>query len=398
MADSQPIYLDNHATTRCDPRVVEAMLPFFDVLYANAGSVTHEAGQTVERQVADCRARIASAIGASKPAEIVFTSGATESNALAILGFCNRLKSGHILSLATEHPSVLAPLDRLERSGFAVTRLPVRQNAEADTGRVDLEQLRNAFRSDTVLVTAMLANHETGTIQPIGDIAALCRERGVALHSDATQAIGKMPVDVAQLGVDLLSFTAHKIHGPKGIGGLYVRGSGGRRVRVEGWIEGGGQEGGRRGGTLNTPGIVGLTTALELALAEGPGEWMRTARLRDRLWDSLSQRIPGMVLNGPALGDSGRRLVNNLNCRFPGVVGHALMVRTAGRIALSSGSACTATNSEPSHVLRALGLTDDEVRCSLRFGLGRFNDREQIDLAVELLGEAWQSLKGLAGA
>lgn len=391
-------YLDNHATTRCDPRVLQAMWPFFGELYANAGSVTHRAGQQIADLVADCRERIARGIGAARASEIVFTAGATESNALALLGTCLRRerKPGHLISVQTEHAAVLAPLQRLERLGWEVTRLPVQPAGHPCAGVLDPDQFQSAIRGETFLASVMLANNEIGAIQPLAAIAGICRERGIILHCDASQALGKIPVDLSTLDVDLLSFSAHKLHGPKGVGGLFVRGDDSRRIRIESWIEGGGQEGRRRGGTLNVPGIVGMARALELAVEGLPGEAERMRGLRNRFWDLLQQAIPSVVLNGPALERSDLRLPNNLNCQFPGVDGHSLMVQTPD-VALSSGSACTATQSEPSHVLTALGMDADQVRCSLRFGWGRFNDESELEPVVQRLAAAHHRLRASIG-
>lgn len=395
IAEAALIYLDHHATTPVDPGVAEAMWPFFRDQFANAGSVTHVAGQAIHDIVEACRATVARLLGANRPSEIVFTSGATESNQLAVAGACARFGGGHVLTVATEHPSVLAPCDELVRAGFEVERLPVLPAGRADAGLVDLDRLRDAIRPETRLVSMMLANNEIGAIQPLREISAMCVAGGIPLHCDATQAVGKLPVDVQGLDVDLLSFSAHKFYGPKGIGGLFVRGSD-RRVRLKPQVPGGGQEGGRRGGTLNVPGIVGLARALELAVAGLDEENHRLAALRDQLWQRLKAAIPEVVLNGPGLARPDWRLAGNLNLQLPGCDGHSLMVRTP-ELAMSSGSACTATSSEPSHVLRALGLTDDQVRCSLRIGVGRFNTGMEIDRAAELIQASYWRLRGLAG-
>jgi cysteine desulfurase len=390
------IYLDHHATTPVDPRVAEAMWPFFCDQFANAGSVTHRAGQAIHDTVESCRATVTRLLGANRPSEIVFTSGATESNQLAIAGACARFRDGHVLTVTTEHPAVLVSCDELRRSGFEVELLPVVPAGRTDAGLIEMDRLRDAIRPDTRVVSVMLANNEIGTLQPLTAISELCVERGLILHCDATQAVGKLPVDVQHLNVDLLSFSAHKFYGPKGIGGLFVRGSD-RRVRLKPQVPGGGQEGGRRGGTLNVPGIVGLTRALELAVEGMDDETIRLASLRDRLWSGLQAAIPGVVLNGPDLLRADWRLAANLNLQVPGCDGHSLMVQTP-ELALSSGSACTATSSEPSHVLRALGLSPDEVRCSLRIGLGRFNTEAEIDQAAELLASSVRRLRQLAGS
>ncbi len=396
MNPDELIYLDNHATTRVDPQVIEAMLPTFEQVYANAGSVTHRLGQAAHELVERCRRDIATRIGASSESEIVFTSGATESNNLAIRGFCQRVGKGHIVTVETEHLAVLAPVQRLEQSGFQVTRLPVTKQTAGDSpGLLDLNRLEEALRPETILVSVMLANNEIGVIQPLAEICRLCRERGIAVHSDATQAVGKLPVDVRELGVDLLSFTAHKLHGPKGSGGLFVRNQG-RRIRLQSQIEGGGQESARRGGTLNVSGIVGLARALELSLENLEQDRARMALLRDRLHQQLESELGELPLNGPALTALDLRLAHNLNCQFPGLDGHSLMIGSP-RLALSSGSACTATSSEPSHVLTALGLDRDQVRSSLRFGLSRWTTEQEIDLATELLADSARRLRRLGG-
>jgi len=402
-----PIYLDNHATTRVDPRVVQAMLPFFAETFGNAGSVNHSFGWEAKAAVDAARESIAAAIGA-EAREIVFTSGATESNNLAIRGLADRQRrrGNHIVSVATEHKAVLDPLKRLSRRGFEVTLLEVEPHGSSQAGWLDPHKVAGAIREDTLLVSAMLANNEIGVIQPIAEIAAICQSRGVPLHCDATQAVGKIPVDVKQLGVDLMSFTAHKIYGPKGIGALYVRRAGGG-VRLEPLIDGGGQENGLRSGTLNVPGIVGFAKALEFCLTEMSAEMSRLATLRQRLWDGLRQGLPDAILNGPDWSlASGRRqppgnvanelirLPGNLNCSFPFVNGEALMM-SMKTIAVSSGSACTSANPEPSHVLLALGLGEDLTRASLRFGLGRFNTEEEIDYAARAVADNVHRLRQL---
>ncbi len=391
-----PIYMDNHATTRVDPRVVEAMLPYLTEKYGNAGSTSHVFGWQAKDAVDAARESIADAIGAT-PREIVFTSGATESNNLAIRGVCGRPQRGgkHLISVATEHRAVLEPLAKLAHDGFEITLLPVKPDGAAEAGTIDLNQFAQAIRDDTLLVSVMLANNEIGVLQPLAEIGRICKQREVVLHTDATQAVGKVPVDVDLLQADLMSFTAHKIYGPKGIGALYVR----RRdpqVRLASQIDGGRQEAGRRSGTLNVPGIVGLATALQLCLAELAAEAERLRRLRDRLFAGLRSRLANVALNGPALACAELRLSNNLNCSFAGVDGEALMM-TMRELAVSSGSACTSADPEPSHVLRALGISDDLARASLRFGLGRFNTDEEVDFAIDLVADSVQRLLKLHG-
>lgn len=394
-----PIYMDNHATTRVDPRVVQAMLPYFTERFGNAASTGHSFGWDAKAAVDEARETIASAIGASAR-EVVFTSGATESNNLAIRGVTERVRrrGNHLVSVVTEHKAVLDPLVRLGRKGFEVTLLPVAQHGEAEAGLIDLQQLRDALRDETCLVSVMFANNEIGVLQPIAEIGALCRERGIVFHCDATQAVGKMPVDVQSLNVDLLSFTAHKIYGPKGVGALYVRRTP-PQVRLEPQLDGGGHEFGIRSGTLNVPGIVGFATALRLSLDEMPAERERLAHLRWQLWQRLTELVPDIALNGPAITgplghDAPLRLPGNLNCTFGNVDGEALMM-SMREVALSSGAACTSQNPEPSHVLRALGLSDDLTRSSLRFGLGRFNTEEEVDFAAGSVAESVRRLRAM---
>jgi cysteine desulfurase len=390
-----PVYLDNHATTRVDPRVVDVMLPYFTDVFGNAGSTSHPFGWDAKNAVDRARETIAHAIHAS-PREIVFTSGATESNNLALKGAAERQRRRglHLVSVTTEHRSVLDPLSRLARRGFDVTLLPVANHNRQDAGWLDPQTVADAIRSDTVLVSVMLANNEIGIVQPVRAIADICKARGVWLHTDATQAVGKIPVDVEELQVDLMSFSAHKIYGPKGVGALYVR----RRnpnVRVEPLLDGGGQEGGTRSGTINVPGIVGFARAMELCLTEMANEAQRLRELRQHLYDGLLDAIPNVTLNGPTLDRSELRLPGNLNCSFGDVDGEALMMSMRD-VAVSSGSACTSANPEPSHVLRAIGLNDDQTRASLRFGIGRFNTMEEIEFAVKSVIEAVQRLRAMS--
>lgn len=389
------VYLDNHATTQVDPRVVEAMLPYFTRSYGNAGSVSHAFGWEARDAMEEATATVAKAIGA-KPKEIVFTSGATESNNLALRGMVEspRRKGSHLLSVATEHRAVLDPLRRLAQHGCELTLLPPASAGRPDAGRLDPQQVADAVRDDTVLVSVMLANNEMGAVQPIAEIASICRQRGVPLHCDATQAVGRIPVNVEMLGVDLMSFSGHKIYGPRGLGVLYVR----RRVpplRLEPQITGGGQQHGLRSGTLNVPGIVGMAKALQLCLEEMPQESQRLTALRSQLWKGLTDRIDGLTLNGPDLQRGDWRLPGNLNAAFNGVDGESLML-SMGTLALSSGSACSAAEPEPSHVLRALGLPDDMVRGSLRFGLGRFNTEAEIQFAIDTIAGAVTRLRKMS--
>lgn len=389
------IYMDNHATTRVDPRVVEAMLPYFTEQYGNPGSINHPFGWEAKDAVDAARATIARGICAGER-EIVFTSGATESNNLALKGAVERArkKGTHIVSLATEHKSVLDVLDKLSRRDYSVTLVPVEQIGSETCGVVDLQRLADALRPDTILVSVMAANNEIGVLQPIAEIGRLCREHGILFHCDATQAVGKVPVDVAEMYVDLLSFTAHKIYGPKGIGALYVRRST-PAVRLAAQIDGGGQEAGFRSGTLNVPGIVGFARALELCRVERDEESRRLTSLRAQLFAGLTSELDGVSLNGPSLDRPNLRLPGNLNMSFAYVDGEALMM-SMKRLAVSSGSACTSANPEPSHVLRALGLGDDLTRASLRYGLGRFNTAADVEAAVRLTVDAVRQLRRLS--
>ncbi|MBL8829904.1 MAG: aminotransferase class V-fold PLP-dependent enzyme [Planctomycetaceae bacterium] len=391
------IYLDNHATTRVDPRVVDAMLPYFTEQFGNPGSVSHAFGWEAREAVDRARETIAAAIGASAR-ELVFTSGATESNNLALRGVAERArrKGNHFVSVKTEHKSILDPLDRLSRRDFAVTLLDPLPGDHPRAGWLDPAQVSAAITDQTLLVSVMLANNEIGVIQPLAEIGRICHERGVLLHCDATQAVGKLPVDVTALGVDLLSFTAHKIYGPKGIGALYVRRSP-PPVKLQPLIDGGGQEGGVRSGTLNVPGIVGFARTVELCLETQAAEAVRLAGLRNRLYAGLLAAVSGVRLNGPALDAEGLRLAGNLNCSFDEVDGEALMMAIK-TVAVSSGSACTSANPEPSHVLRALGYSHERTRASLRFGLGRFTTPDHIDHAIAAVSAAVEKLRKLGGA
>jgi len=394
--NDRAIYLDNHSTTRVDPRVVEAMIPYFLEQYGNSGSASHPYGWEAEEAVDRSREMIASAIGA-KGREIVFTSGATESNNLAIRGVSEnpRRSGGRIVSLVTEHKAVLDPLLRLDRNpNYDIAFLPVSKHDTTGPGVVDLQQLADAITDDTFLVSIMLANNEIGVLQPVAEIGALCRERGAVFHCDATQAVGRMPIDVVDLNIDLLSCSAHKMYGPKGVGALYVR-RGNPRFTLAPQIEGGGQERGFRAGTLNVPGIIGFAKATELCLAEMTEESARLRGLRDRLFTGLTTALENIGLNGPPLSEPHLRLDNNLNCSFAYVDGEALMMSTEG-LAVSSGSACTSKTPSPSHVLHALGITDDTARSSLRFGLGRFNTEEEVDRTIDLLSESVTRLRKMS--
>ena len=401
--DGRFIYLDNHSTTRVDPRVLAEMLPVFESDYANPSNLSHGYGERAAERVAASRELVAQAIGATVN-EIVFTSGATESNHLALLGFCRHARNTRriqgkprIVTLCTEHRAVLDPLKLLQKDGFEVLFLPVSPGAgdrNVDrVGQVDLDRLKDALTDSTVLVSVMLANNEIGVLQPLQEISTICRERGVAVHSDATQAIGRMQVDVRELGVDLLSLSAHKFYGPKGIGALYIRQQT-PRVRLSAQLVGGGQESGLRSGTLNVPGIVGMGAAMKLQdLTHEPD---RIRGMASRFFSSLQRNFESIVrLNGPAM-DSPSRLAGNVNCQFSGMHGQTLMMKLPN-LALSSGSACSAANSEPSHVLTGIGLGLDEVQSSVRFGFGRFNDDSDVDIAIGRIVQAVERLRPSSG-
>lgn len=377
MSVTLPIYLDNNATTRTDPRVLEAMLPYFAEVYGNAASKGHSFGWAAEEAVDLGRARLAAVIGADAK-EIVYTSGATESNNLAIKGVAEMYaeKGDHFITVSTEHKAVLDTMKRLEHEGKRVTFLGVDKD-----GLVDLNELADAITDKTVLVSVMFANNEIGVIQPIAEIGKLCRERGVLFHTDAVQAYGKIHVDVNAMNIDLLSFTAHKIYGPKGIGALYVRRR--PRVRLTAQIDGGGHERGFRSGTLNVPGIVGFGKAAELCQQEMEGEITRLTALRDRLKTGIIDAVDSAYVNGHAT----QRLPGNMNISFEFVEGESLLMGLKD-VALSSGSACTSASLEPSYVLKALGLGDELAHSSLRFGLGRFTTPDQIEWVIDkVIGE-----------
>jgi cysteine desulfurase len=422
-----PIYLDNNATTPVDPEVFEAMRPFLAEHFGNAASRSHAYGWVAEEAVDYAREQIAKLVNA-KPAEIIFTSGATESDNMAIKGVARMYgmtdaeklmidalarghadgslknaaeilpsrygsldlddiarrgaatvfadRGDHIITLETEHKAILDSCKRLERDGFRVTYLPVQKS-----GLVDLDALRAAITDRTILVSIMFANNEIGVVQPIAEIGRICRDKKVLFHTDAVQAIGKLPVDVEAMNIDLMSLSAHKMYGPKGVGALYVRRRN-PRVRIEALIDGGGHERGMRSGTLNVPGIVGFGKAAELASKKLEDERQRTEQLRQKLWDGLRARLDELYLNG----DEERRLPGNLNVSFAYVEGEAMMMAIKD-VAVSSGSACTSASLEPSYVLRALGVGDDLAHTSIRFGIGRFTTEEEIDQVIELVAE-----------
>lgn len=367
-----PIYLDNNATTRVDPRVVAVMLPFFGEDYGNAASRHHAFGRAAEAAVEAAREQVACLIGAS-PREVVFTSGATESDNLALKGAAamHRPRGDHVVTCVTEHHAVLDAARRLERDGFRVTYLPVDRDGLVSPGQVE-----QAISDKTILVSLMAANNEVGTLHPIAEIGRVCKRRGVLFHIDAAQAAGKIPLDVEAMGLDLMSLSAHKMYGPKGVGALYVR----RRsptVRLEPMFDGGGHERGLRPGTLNVPGIVGFGLACELCGREMAAESARLVALRERLRCGIMEGMDSVTLNGHPT----RRLPGNLNLSFAWVNGEALLMGLRG-VAVSSGAACTSANVEPSYVLRALGIEDDLAHASLRFGMGRFTTAEEVEAVI----------------
>ncbi len=381
-----PIYMDYNATTPVDPTVLEAMLPYFKEEFGNAASRSHSFGWRAEEAVERARVQVAAAIGAS-PKEIVWTSGATESNNIAIKGVAAMYaeKGRHIITQPTEHKAVIDPCKYLEQHGYHVTFLPVDKH-----GLVDPEDVRKAITSETVLVSIMHGNNEIGTVQPIAEIGRICKAEGVLFHTDACQTFAKMPIDVEQMGIDLLSCSGHKIYGPKGVGALYVRRKN-PRVRCEPVLHGGGHERGIRSGTLNVPGIVGMGSAAELCVRHQAEELARVTALRDRLKDGILGRLDHVFLNGHPT----QRIPNNLNLSFLYVEGESLMMGF-NDIAVSSGSACTSASLEPSYVLKALGLGDDLAHSSIRFSVGRFTTAEEVDYAIERVCSAVERLRELS--
>ncbi|MHC5854066.1 cysteine desulfurase family protein [Nostoc sp.] len=379
----RPIYLDCHATTPVDERVLAAMLPYFTEKFGNPASISHVYGWEAEAAVKQTREILAAAINAI-PEEIVFTSGATEANNLAIKGVAEAYfkKGQHIITVATEHSAVIDPCNYLKSLGFEITILPVQKN-----GLIDLTELKKAFRPETILVSVMAANNEIGVLQPLSEIGEMCHEHNIIFHTDAAQAIGKIPLDVQAMKIDLMSLTAHKVYGPKGIGALYVRRRN-PRVQLAPQQHGGGHERGMRSGTLYTPQIVGFGKAVEIALAEQAIETQRLTQLRQRLWEQLSQ-VEGIHLNG----HPQQRLAGNLNVSVKGVDGAALLLGLQPVMAVSSGSACSSTNTAPSHVLTALGHPQQLAYASIRFGIGRFNTEEEIDIVAKHAIATIQSLQ-----
>ena len=391
MASSQlPIYCDHNATTPVDPLVLEAMLPYFSDRFGNPSSSSHVYGWTAQAAVDRARTTIAAAINAD-PSEIVFTSGATEANNLAIKGIAETSLSlgRHIVTVATEHNAILAPLRYLETLGFDVTVLPVQPD-----GLVNIDELAQSLRTDTILVSVMAANNEIGVLQPLGEISALLAEkqqqfgRKIPFHTDAAQALGKIPLDVEALGLDLVSLTAHKLYGPKGVGALYIRRRS-PRVMLAPQLHGGGQERDRRSGTLNPPLIVGFAKAVALGLERMEEDTLNLSGLRDRLWEILSDKLTDIYLNGPL----SPRLANNLNVSFAGVNSSALMLGIRNTVALSTGSACSSANPKPSHVLTALGRSPELAKASLRFGLGREMVVEDIDAIADCVVDTVRTLR-----
>ena len=381
-----PIYMDNHATTPVDPRVFEAMKPFFTNLFGNAASRNHSFGWQAEEAVEKARKQVADLIGATSK-EIVFTSGASESDNLALKGVAEmyREKGNHIITAVTEHKAVLDTCKRLEKYGFRVTYMPVQKD-----GLVDLDDLKRAMDDKTILVTIMAANNEIGVLQPWAEIGKICRERGVLFHTDATQAVGKVPIDVNKDYIDIMSISGHKMYGPKGVGALYVRRKN-PRVQISPIIDGGGHERGMRSGTLNVPGIVGLGKACALCMEEMPEETKKLSGLRDRLRDKIMGRLDEVFING----STEHRLPGNLNISFAYVEGESLLMGI-NDVAVSSGSACTSATLEPSYVLKALGTGDDLAHSSIRFGLGRFNTQEEVDYVADRVCETVERLRELS--
>jgi cysteine desulfurase len=377
MSLKTPIYLDNHATTPVDPRVLDAFLPYFTKSFGNASSKSHAFGWEADAAVDGAREQVAKLIGASAR-EIVFTSGATESDNLAMKGVAEayRQKGDHIVTCVTEHKAVLDSCKILERQGFKITYLPV-----TPAGFIEMERLQDSLTEKTILISIMAANNEIGTLQPIREIGRLAKERGIVFHTDATQAVGKIPINVEEMGVDLLSLTAHKMYGPKGVGALYVR-SAGPRVKVTPAIDGGGHERGMRSGTLNVAGIVGLGKACEISRLEMSAEGERLTALRERLRRALLDQLDDSRVNG----DVVKRLPGNLNMSFAWIDGESLMMGLK-EIAVSTGSACTSASLEPSYVLKAIGLEDALAHASIRFGIGRFNTEEEIDFTIKRVVE-----------
>ena len=387
MAIKLPIFMDYHSTTPVDPRVLAEMLPYFTEKFGNAASRSHSFGWAAEEAVDHARERIAKLIGAQSEKEIVLTSGATESDNLALKGVAEfyKDKGNHIITTVTEHKAILDTCKRLEKEGSVVTYLGVGKD-----GRVDPEEVRRAITDKTILVSIMLANNEIGTVQPLEAIGKITREKGILLHTDAVQGVGKVEFDVQKMNVDLASITAHKMYGPKGVGALYVRRSK-PRVRLVAMMDGGGHERGYRSGTLNVPSIVGFGKAADILLKEGKEESVKLLALRERLRASIQSRVDETYING----SMEHRLPGNLNISFNFVEGEAMMMAIKD-VAVSSGSACTSASLEPSYVLRALGVGDELAHSSIRFGLGRFNTEEQVDFVIDIVVKSVERLRTLS--
>jgi cysteine desulfurase len=371
-----PIYLDNHATTPVDQRVIDEMLPYFTEVYGNSASIDHEYGYQALRAVNKAREQVCKAIGAKSPSEIIFTSGATESDNLALIGVAERYieKGKHIITCVTEHKAILDTCNYLQQKGWEVTCLKV-----DSYGMIDIEEIRSAIKTDTILISIMAANNEIGTIAPLEEIGKIAREHNILFHTDAAQAAGHIPIDVQKLNIDLLSMSGHKVYGPKGIGALYVRNSR-PRVKISEQVHGGGHERGMRSGTLNVPGIVGLGKALEICNSELASHQKKQAELRDFLWESIEADVNGVQINGHPT----KRLPHNLSVYIPGIETKSLIVQLKNHIAISTGSACTTATVEPSHVILALGFGKQRAYSSVRFGLGRFTTVNEIKYAAEI--------------
>ena len=381
-----PIYMDYHATTPCDPRVLDAMIPYFTEMFGNAASRNHQFGWQGEEAVENARKQVADLIGSTSK-EIIFTSGATESDNLAIKGVADMYyeRGDHIITVVTEHKAVLDTCKKLEKRGFKVTYLPV-----GSDGLISPDDVRNAITDKTILVSVMHANNEIGVLQPLAEIGKVCKEKGVLFHTDATQSVGKIPFNVNELNVDLVSFSGHKMYGPKGVGGLYVRRKNPRVVLVP-MMDGGGHERGMRSGTLNVTGIVGLGKAAEIAKADMQSDHERVLGLREKLRKGIMNEIPDTYING----HPEHRLAGNLNISFAYVEGESLLMGI-NDIAVSSGSACTSASLEPSYVLKALGVGEELAHSSIRFGLGRFNTEEEVDYTINRVNEAVNRLRELS--
>lgn len=382
----RPVYMDHHATTPVDPRVMEAMIPYFNQCFGNAASIDHEYGVAAGRAVEKARRQVADSITAQAD-EIIFTSGATEANNLALIGAAQQYaeRGNHIITCVTEHKAVLDPCHHLEQRGWRVTYLPV-----DNQGMVDPDDVRRAITPQTVLISIMAANNEIGTIAPVADIGHIARKHEVLFHTDATQAIGHIPIDVEAMHIDLLSMSAHKLYGPQGIGALYVR-KRRPRVRLAPLLHGGGHERGMRSGTMNLPGIVGLGHAVEVASREMKSEMQRLRQLRDKLWNLLQAEFEGAELNGHPT----QRLPHNLSLAIPGIESRSLLVQLKHDVALSTGSACTSAKVEPSHVILALGYGAERAHSSIRFGLGRENVEADVDFVAGRLSTAVKRLRQL---